>query len=285
MSITALMLVLLASITHAAWNYLAKQTQGGVAFLWLIYSLSTVIFLPVVIFFTFTKPVDFTTTMIAVCAISGGLRLLYFVVLQAGYRKSDLSVVYPLARGSAPLFATIGAIVLMHEQPTPNTIGGLIMIIAGVIVITKPSTFHLDVKLKTGIIYGLATGLIIAVYTLWDKLAIDHFELAPLSITFSSHVLGAILLAPKALQDKNAIRLELKSHLKHMILIAILSPVSYLLVLVAMKTTDVIYIAPAREVSILFGVLIGGQLMAEKDTGRRLIASTFILAGIVILAL
>jgi drug/metabolite transporter (DMT)-like permease len=279
------MLVLIASITHAAWNYLAKKTNGGLTFIWLIYTFSTIVFLPAVIYFSFREAYHLTTTLIIICFVSGGLRLVYFMALQTGYRKGDLSVVYPLARGSAPLLSTIGAITLMNEQPTTNTIAGLALIILGVIVITQGGAMHRDKKLTTGIAYGLLTGMIIAIYTLWDKLAITDYEISPLAITFSSHVLGAVLLAPKALQNIPEIRRELKSHYLHMIVISILSPVSYLLVLIAMRTTDVIYIAPAREVSILFGVLMGGQLMAEKNTGRRLVASAFILTGIILLAL
>src|SRR4051812_35203026 len=122
MSAYALILVLIASITHAAWNYLAKKTNGGITFIWLIYTFSTIIFFPVVIFFFFRETYHLTTALISICAVSGGLRLVYFIALQTGYRKGDLSVVYPLARGSAPLLSTIGAIILMNEQPTNNTI-------------------------------------------------------------------------------------------------------------------------------------------------------------------
>jgi drug/metabolite transporter (DMT)-like permease len=284
-STTALILVLIASLTHAAWNFLAKKTNGGIEFIWLIYTLSTIIFFPFILFLTINKPFTLSVALVLVCIVSGGLRLLYFVILQTGYRKADLSVVYPLARGSAPLFATIGAITLMHEAPTPYTVAGLILIIVGVIVITGPNSPQKNMKLKAGVTYGIITGIMIAIYTLWDKLAISHFKLSPLIITFSSHVIGAIVLAPKALRNKWIIKHELKHHWWHMTVIAILSPVSYLLILEAMKTTDVIYIAPAREVSILFGVMLGGQLMAEKDTKRRLIASCLILSGVVILAM
>jgi uncharacterized membrane protein len=231
------------------------------------------------------SPVNISMLLILVCIFSGALRLLYFIVLQTGYRKGDLSVVYPLARGSAPLFATIGAIAFIHEQPTPNTMTGLILIVVGVIVLTKPGIVRHDAKLKAGIVFGLLTGVIIAIYTLWDKLAISHFSLSPLTITFSSHLLGTIVLASPAIRNLSAVKREIKLHKWHIILISILSPLSYLFVLEAMKTTDVLYVAPARELSILFAVLIGGQLMDEKDLRRRLLASGLILGGVIVLVI
>ena len=282
MSIGSLVLVLLASMTHACWNYLAKKTSGGVSFAWLVYTASTFIFLP----FALTLAFDWTFNpyIAGLCLISGALRLGYFLLLQSGYRNGDLSLVYPLARGSAPLFTGIGAIAILRETPNVYTVSGLILITAGVLIITKPRFAPSDTKLKTGTLYGLSTGLVIAVYTIWDKIAIGE-NINPLVLTFTSHVMGACFLAPFALRNKNKLKETFANHKWTAVAIGALSPVSYLLVLQAMTTTDVLYIAPVREVSILFGVLIGGHFMSEQDSQRRMIAGCFILAGIVILAI
>jgi drug/metabolite transporter (DMT)-like permease len=282
MSTNAFMLILLAATTHALWNFLAKKTSGGIVFTWMVYTSSTCIFFPFVI--GYIDGFNWAADVILICFVSGGLRLFYFLVLQAGYRQADLSVVYPLARGGAPLLTTIAAITILHETPNLYTSLGMVMIVAGVLIITKARFHFPDRRLRTGLLYGLSTAVLIAAYTIWDKLAIER-GIAPLALTFASHVFGAVILAPLALKNVVSIKEVFAKEWGSILSISILSPVSYLLVLEAMKTTDVIYVAPAREVSILFGILIGGSLMAEGDTRRRLIAGCFILLGIIVLAL
>jgi drug/metabolite transporter (DMT)-like permease len=285
MSFFALVLILIASFTHAFWNFLAKKSKGGVAFIWLTYCASSIIFLPVMVAQYFNTPFSLSITIIVVAIVSALLRLGYFLLLQRGYQKSDLSVVYPLARGSAPLFSTLGAVVVLAEQPTLNSFVGLIFIIAGVLVITNLKFRSDDSKVNLGVAFGIGTGCMIGLYTLWDKEAIVHYHLSPLLITYASHIIGAAILAPLAFREKEKIREEIKFHRWYILGISVLSPVSYLLVLEAMKTTPVIYIGPARELSIVFGVFMGSRLMDEKHVRRRLLASLIILIGIVFLAL
>jgi len=285
MSVYALLLVLMASVTHAYWNYLSKQANGKTPFIWLIYIVSVFLYLPVIIIVLVKNHVDISWLVIGLGVVSAILRIAYFLLLQTGYRKGDLSVVYPLARGSGPVFATLGAILLMHEVPTVYSFAGLALIIAGVLIITRLKiTTGLSTKLKTGLLYGVSTGLFIGCYTVWDKVAVSSFHMQPVLLIYISNVFGAFVLAPGALSKMPEVKAELKLHLKHIIAIALLSPFSYILVLIAMQTTPVLYVAPARELSILFGVFMGGRMMNEEDSKRRIFASAFILAGIICLA-
>jgi drug/metabolite transporter (DMT)-like permease len=285
MCLPALLLILIASFTHAFWNFLAKKSNGGVAFIWLTYCASSIIFLPVILVQYFQAPFSLSIAIVVVAIVSALLRLGYFLLLQTGYQKSDLSVVYPLARGSAPLFSTLGAIVILAEKPTVNSFAGLIFIIAGVLIITNLKFQHHDRQVNLGVAFGIGTGFMIGLYTLWDKEAIVHYHLSPLLITYASHVIGTAILAPPAFRQKEKIKEEIKLHRWHIMGIAVLSPVSYLLVLEAMKTTPVIYIGPARELSIVFGVFMGSRLMDEKHPTRRLLGSLIILLGIVFLSI
>lgn len=285
MSFYALLLVLVASVTHAYWNFLSKQANGKTPFIWLMYVVSVIIYLPFVVWQLITTHEDVTWPLIGIGVVSAALRIIYFLLLQTGYRKGDLSVVYPLARGSGPVFATAGAILFMQEAPTVYSFCGLALIIAGVLIITRLKfTTGLSTKLKTGLVYGIATGFFIGCYTVWDKFAVSVNHLSPLLLIFISNLFGAVVLAPASLTKKEEIRAELKQHTRQIIAIAILSPFSYILVLIAMQTTPVLYVAPARELSILFGVFMGGKMMNEEDTKRRMFASTFILLGIICLA-
>lgn len=285
MSVYALALVLVASVTHAYWNYLSKQANGKTPFIWLIYTISVIMYLPVIIYMLAKNNMPVTWLLTGLGVVSAILRIAYFLFLQTGYRKADLSIVYPLARGSGPVFATAGAIFLMHETATVYSLSGLLLIIAGVLIITRLKiTKGLSTKLKTGLLYGTATGFFIGCYTVWDKIAISTYHIQPVLLIYISNVFGAIVLAPGALTKIPEVKTELKLHLKHIIAIAFLSPFSYILVLIAMQTTPVLYVAPARELSILFGVFMGGRMMNEEDNKRRMFASAFILAGIICLA-
>jgi drug/metabolite transporter (DMT)-like permease len=154
MSLTSFLLILAASLTHATWNFLSKRSSGGITFIWLIYISSAIIFLPVMAWMLYGQKVMFSFPVIAICVISGGVRLLYFIVLQTGYQKGDLSLVYPLARGCAPMFAAIGAILFLDEVPSLFSISGLILIVSGVIVITKPKFKPARKKLNLGMSSG-----------------------------------------------------------------------------------------------------------------------------------
>ena len=112
MSLGVLGLVLLAAWAHAAWNLVAKGAQGGAAFVWLTTVASAVLYAPVLV-----GGIDLEPAAIALMAGSGALHAAYFVLLQRGYATGDLSLVYPLARGTGPLLSTVAAIAFLGEHP------------------------------------------------------------------------------------------------------------------------------------------------------------------------
>jgi drug/metabolite transporter (DMT)-like permease len=136
MSLHVLLLVLTAAVFHASWNLLAKKTKGKTPFIWLQYIASIIIYLPFIIYQKHSWPTDDFHPLLWFSLSSAVLHLGYFIVLQKGYRSADLSVVYPLARGSAPFLSFISAIVFLDEQLKVNAAIGLFLIIAGVLVIT-----------------------------------------------------------------------------------------------------------------------------------------------------
>jgi drug/metabolite transporter (DMT)-like permease len=132
---------------------------------------------------------------------------------------------------------------------------------------------------------ALITGLFIAAYTLWDKQAVSHFGIAPLVLDWGANVGRALILAPFALKYSDETMAEWREHKYEAIAIAVLIPLSYILVLTAMTFTPVSYIAPAREISILIGTAMGARLLAEGDAPRRLAAAGAMVVGIIGLAI
>ena len=129
MTLEIFLLVFLSSVLHAGWNYLAKTIPSGAPFVWLAAAVMTVVLLPWVALYLFWYGFAWTPANLAALALTGLLHLVYFLVLQKGYQVADLSLVYPLARGSGPVFTTIGAVWLLGEQVTLFPVFGLLLIV------------------------------------------------------------------------------------------------------------------------------------------------------------
>lgn len=284
MSLYALSLVVAAAILHAIWNLITKKVNGKLPFFWLVSLGATLIYGP----FTYVEIVrthlSWSGLILGLSLVSAVLHLLYFVVLQVGYRKADLSVVYPVARGAGPLFSVLGAILIFGERPGWVALVGVALVIVGVLIMTG-LRFQRGTAIAKGLEYGALTGLFIAAYTLWDKWAVVDKHVSALFITFTSMLLPFLGLIPVVLKDLNNLRREVSTHWLQALAVAVFQPLSYLLVLIALKTTPITYVAPARELSIVFGVFFGAGLLKEKDMAKRMLAALVILVGIVLLAL
>jgi drug/metabolite transporter (DMT)-like permease len=209
----------------------------------------------------------------------------YFVLLNQGYRFGDLSLVYPLARGTGPLLSCAAAIVFLGERPSALALLGAILITAGVVILTgRPQHFH-EPGARRSIAYALFTGAFIAGYTLWDKQAVSAFSMSPLLLDWGANTGRAVFLTTFAVKRWDRVRAEWRNHRFEALGVAILTPLSYILVLTALAFTAVTYVAPAREVSILIGTAMGTGLLAEGDAARRLGAACAMVVGVVALAL
>ena len=281
-----LFLVLSAAVLHAVWNLISKKTNGKTPFIWLMYIGSTLVYLPLMCYhIAYSENIQFTEPMLWFSISSAILHIAYFIILQKGYRRADLSVVYPLARGSGPLLSSIAAILVLKETFKYNIALGLVLILTGVLVITGLKFTKGNKKITAGVLWGILTGLFIALYTLNDAIAVKSYQLSPLQLTFSSNAFSIILLTPFIFGKAKEIKRELHEHKWGILAIAVLSPAAYILVLEALELAPLSVIAPARETSILIGVFMGSKALDEKDGKRRIIASIFILCGIVSLSL
>jgi drug/metabolite transporter (DMT)-like permease len=290
----ALVLVLTAGLFHALWNLLAKRAGGGGApFVWLYTVAATLLYAPVAAAAVFilgeTRMGALGLLFVLGTAI---MHTGYFLSLQKGYAVGDLSIVYPLARGTGPLLASAAAVALFGERPGPVAVLGILLIGGGVFVLAwEPGGLTAGAPpaeiraRRLGVAYGVLTGAFIACYTLWDKQAVSGLALSPILYYWAALSVQALLLAPVALRRKDEVRAAWRAHRPEVLGVAVLSPLSYLLVLMALVFAPVSHVAPAREVGILIGTALGGGLLKEGDAQRRLLAAGAIVAGIVALAL
>jgi drug/metabolite transporter (DMT)-like permease len=287
MSPTVLLLVLGSAVVHATWNLWTKQLGPAVrsaSLLWLLTAISSVVYAPFVWVLLARGGWRPDAGTLALILGSGLIHVGYFVLLLRGYRGGDLSLVYPLARGTGPLLATAGAVFLFGERPTPLSVTGALLIAAGVLVVTTGGA-RTRLRLGPGVAYGLATGVAIAVYTLWDGWSVKRAAVPPLVFYWGGEVTRVLLLSPVALRAPAAIGALWRAQAPRVLGIALLSPLSYILILLALRHGAVSHIAPAREVSILIGAWLGGRVLGEGDRKRRLVAAAAFACGVVALAL
>jgi drug/metabolite transporter (DMT)-like permease len=285
----ALALVLVAALAHAAWNVLAKTAAGGAAFVWLFSAAAVLLWAPVAAVAVVVAPGSFGLEGLAFIAGSGALHALYFVLLQRGYREGDLSLVYPLARGTGPLLSTLAAIVVFSERPSALALAGGGIIVAAVLALGGAGRGERVADGGTGrrraIVFALCTGVAIASYTLWDKHAVGPLGLSPIVYYWGTNLAETALLSAFVAHRRDEVAQVWRAHRAQALGVAVLSPLAYILVLFALAHAPVSYVAPARETSILVGAVAGTTVLAEGDRRRRLLAAGAIFAGIVALAL
>ncbi|MBU6422983.1 MAG: EamA family transporter [Chloroflexota bacterium] len=277
-------LVLFSAFIHATWNLLAKRVEGGTAFLWLVYLTSATVYSPLALAVIVVAHPVVGAAGIGFMAGTVFLHTAFFALLAAGYRAGDLSLVYPIARSTGPFVATIGAIVLYAERPTPLALAGGLAIVVGAVFLTGDPRRIRAAGSGRAVGFALLTGLTIATYTLWDKHAVSALAIPPLLYDWSRNLGQTLLVAPLALRQRERLGLHWRVHRREVIGVAVLSPLAYILVLTALSVSPVSYVAPLRESGILIGALMGTRILAEEGGRRRVVAAATMAAGIVALA-
>ena len=287
MSLYALTLVLSAALLHASWNYLLKKCGGGIGVLTLSAIVATVALTPFSLYLIFANHFTFTPIMIGVIAGSGVLHMIYFLLLDRAYRSGgDLSVVYPLARATGPLLTIVVATLIFNERMSALALSGAVLILISALVLTGNPAKLFSKNASAGAGFALLCGCMIASYTVWDKQAVAVLLIPPVLFDWGANLSRITMLTPLAMQrEPGAITRAWAAHRKTVIAIGVLSPLSYILALTAMVFTPVSYVAPARELSILFAALLGAHVLKEGDATRRTIAAFGMVLGVSGLAL
>ena len=285
MTALALLLILAAAFIHAGWNFLLKRSGGGNAFVWLFGSMSALIYAPLAAAILWWQQPQFGWVHYGLMSASAALHTCYYMLLDRGYRSGDLSIVYPIARGTGPLITVVCAVLILREQPGPVAVGGALLIGAGAFLLTGDPRKLRSSGNFNAVGFALLTGCTIAAYTLVDKVAVSAWLIPPLIQDWATNLGRVALMTPLALKARDELAPTWRRAWKEIVGVAVLCPLAYILVLTAMVFTPVSYVAPAREISILVGALMGAHLLQEGDAVRRTIAASAMVLGIVCLAL
>jgi len=281
MPFLAIALLLTSAALHALWNLLLKQSsEKYIAMGWQV--IISGVLSVLALFFTGLPP----RSMWLFALISMTLEAIYFVLLSFAYSDHDFSLVYPVARGTAPALVVLWSFVFLREIPSTGGFVGIAMIICGLVIIGATSFFqpHEGKPQIKGIAIALSIALIISIYTLVDGFAVKHGPVLPYAL--SMFALVPVLTTPVIVRHYGWDHFfeGVRRQPARLILVGILGVIAYLFALFAYSIAPVNYSEAIREVSVVMGAFAGWQFLGEKLGKIRVVGAVVIFAGIVLIA-
>ena len=288
MTALSLVLVLLSAVAHASWNLMLKRAGDSEVFAWVMLVVGSILLAPVGLALLWYNSMDFPGLWFLLASVV--LHVFYFILLARGYATGDLSLVYPVARGMGPMLVPVLAVILLGEIVETMAIVGIAAIVGGIYTISWWGNFHQVLRSpllflrSAGMRYAVLTGLTIAVYSIVDKEGVGHIQ--PLLYIYFLDIGTVALLAPYILANKGMepVKAEWRANAVPITVSGLLAFAAYGLVLTAFSLSRVSYVAPAREVGIVIGVLMGIFLLKEPFGRGRLLGSGLIVGGLVLIA-
>lgn len=280
MTFLTFLLLIIAAALHAFYHALYKKSIDKGVFAWWFILVASVVYLPVLTSISFHFPREGWPCILA----SGVVEAAYYITTSEAYERGDLSVVYPLARGVAPLFVTLWAILFLEERPTGVGLAGILLVVLGIYLLNIQSYAHLLDPLRSfrasSSRLALLASLCISVYSVLDKVGVRYVP--PLIYIYLVLVVALAIFTPYILLAgrRAEIIVEWRANKASILVAGVLILFTYFLVLTAMRMTYVSYVASVREVSIVFSALLGYFLLKERYGLIRVFASILIFLGV-----
>ena len=273
-----LLLVLLSAGLHATWNLLVKRGEDTLIATWLTALVAPVVLWPL-LFLTGLPPPPAWPMLLA----SGVIHAAYNVTLASAYEHGDLSVVYPVARGLAPLLVGVGAPLILGESLSPVAMAAIVLVGGGVAWLGL-SAWRARAS-AAGLLWAGITAVLIATYSIVDKAGVMRSN--PLAYAVTLFGWEAFFVTPYVLfrRDSRKIRTIWHGNRAPLVWSGLLALAAYLLVLIAMRLTQVSYVAALRESSVILGAILGWRVLGDPLGGQRVSASAVVAVGLILLAL
>jgi drug/metabolite transporter (DMT)-like permease len=269
---SAFALALGAAVLHATWNALLARARDVRAATTVALVVAVVLFAPLA---AATWHVD--SEAVPWIVASAALELAYFALLTTAYQRSDLSLVYPIARGSAPVLVLAGATLAGVALGVWQAVG-VVLVGVGVILV-RGVDGSVD---RRGVALSLVIGVTIAGYTLVDKEGIEHASTLPYLVLVLAPVALLALVAQLATHGTYGLRAELG---RSAVLAGVLSFAAYALALAALDLAPAASVAAVRETSILFAVALGALVLRERVSPARVGGAILVVVGVALVAL
>jgi drug/metabolite transporter (DMT)-like permease len=268
----ALFLALAAAGLHAFWNLFIARARDVEAATAVVLAVSVVLYAPVA-----ALTWDVEREVVPYAAASSVLELAYVILLAAAYRRADLSVVYPVARGVAPVLVLVAGIALLGARTSAGEIGGVLLVAAGVFLVRG-----IHVEPGPGVLFGLAIACTIAAYTLVDNRGIEHADpFGYLEIVMTGPALAYLTWIVVA-RGPQAVRAELTLPT---VFAGAASLGAYALALAALQLASAASVAAVRETSIVIAVALAAPVLRERVGSRRVAGALVVVAGVALLSL
>lgn len=278
----AIALLFLSASLHTLWNLLLKQSRQKIIASWWIVTVGAILFMPG-LFFTGMPPREIWSFAL----ISAGLEASYMLTLSLAYKNSDFSLVYPMARGTAPAFLLLWSLLFLHENLTNWGLVGLLMIISGLLLTGASSLIQNWTNMPNikGIAAALGTAFFISLYTFTDGIAVKRGP--ALSYGLLMFTLIPFWSTPFVLRSYGWSQVigEWKMQPIRLLVAGFFGVLAYLIALYAYSFAPISYSGAIREVSVVLGALAGWYFLNEKLGSTRLIGAFIIFAGILTIAL
>ncbi len=276
----ATVLILISAVFHAASNALIKSGEDKFATRAIMLGTCGVIAFP----FVFFVPLP-TAEIWWLIALSVLIHFIYDLCLVNAYRFGDLSLVYPILRGIAPVLTAIGAYLFLSEALSPVQIAALALLSFGILLFAFERTVSPELvrAARTAIGFAIATGVTIALYTLVDAMAMRAVTVAATYIVWFFFIDGMVFPTGVAIWRRRTLRNILQTHARGGVLSGALGFISYTLALLALRFGQTAEVAALRETSVVFGAAMGAMLLGESFGRRRIFAALIIAVGAVVL--
>lgn len=283
--------VVLSAALHALWNFLLRRAGGSDLVVALSKVAEAIVLLPAVVIVAARSsgavPWRIFGPAVLVAAV---LALANYAALAAAYRRADLSLVYPVARGGVFLFLPVlGAIVFTERLGAPGW-GALAMIVGGIMLLPLPAFDAASARAVLRHLRSPAIGLALAAaaatagYTIWDKFAVGRLD--TLLYFYGYTALLALWFGIGLARTPGAeVRAAWRAHPVAIVMIGLLNAGAYLLVLLALREGMATQVLAVRQLSIPMGVLLGWRLLREPLAAPRAAGAAVITGGCVLAAL
>ena len=269
----ALSLALAAAFVHAFWNLLLARARDPESATAIALLAAIVAFAPVT---ALTWRLD--NRVWPYLAVTSALQLLYFALLATAYRRAELSFVYPLSRGLAPVLVLVVGGVALDQVTSKEQVVGVCLVAAGILLvrgIRRPTR-------SEGLFFALGIAACIAAYTLVDKRGIRYA--APVTYLELSMIPAALVYAAAVIGTKG--RTRVRAELGAPAIVAGLASFgAYSLVLAALERASAASVAAVRETSVVIAAVLAAPLLRERVGRSRLAGTVLVAGGIALLAL
>jgi len=287
MALLPLFIVLLSAVGHAFWNFFAKQSGNKLVFVWGLYSLSVVLFLPLYLWRGLGA--ELGAEAWACIVASAAVKAVYIILLSEALTAGDLSMAYPLSR-VAPAVVPVWAILFLGERLSGLGAVGIAVVVAAVLVIHLEGLSAAHVRrlgsalLTRGTGFALLTALAVSIYSVIDKLAIARYA-DPVPFNYIHFAVGSAMLTPYVLWrcGGKAIAAVFRAEWLPIVFASLLDFGAYTLILYVMESSKVSYVVAARQMSQMVAILLGTLVLRERCGGIRLLAGVLILTGITLI--